>query len=326
VPGEAEHQQALGAGSLETLVDAAAPALAEGALLPGGTRLFRDQSACPFRAFAHVRLGCQALAEPAPGLDAATRGTLLHDALRALWQQLGSHARLMALGEVELTREVARAVEAAIGQLALRRRETFTARFRALEQQRLEGLVQRWLALERERAPFVVRARETRVPLSLGGLRVEVVADRVDEIDDGGLVILDYKTGKAKTADWYGARPAEPQLPLYAIAAPGTVAALTFARLRADACDFRGLARDSGLLPAVETLAADKHAGAFGSWEALLNSWRETLAALAADFRAGAAAVDPRDGRTTCEQCDLEPLCRVHEHPRWGDVLPEEPA
>jgi ATP-dependent helicase/nuclease subunit B len=180
--------------------------------------------------------------------------------------------------------------------------------------------------LERERRPFVVRASETRAPLSVGGLRVEVIADRVDQMDDGRFVVIDYKTGRAHVKDWYGARPAEPQLPLYAIAAPGTVAALAYARLRPDACDFRGLAHESGLLPAVGTLADDKQAATVGSWEALLNDWRVTLEALAAAFRTGAAAVDPRDGRETCEQCDLEPLCRVHEHPRWGDVLPGEPA
>ncbi|KPK70589.1 MAG: hypothetical protein AMJ84_07625 [Acidithiobacillales bacterium SM23_46] len=324
MPDEAERLQV--AGELETLIDAEAPALTEGVELPGGTRLFRDQSACPFRAFAHVRLDCQALAEPQPGLDAAARGTLLHDALRVFWQQLGSHARLVALSEVELTREVSQAVAGAIEKLAARRRETFTARFRTLEQQRLEALVLRWLVLERERRPFVVRASETRAPLSVGGLRVEVIADRVDQMDDGRFVVIDYKTGRAHVKDWYGARPAEPQLPLYAIAAPGTVAALAYARLRPDACDFRGLAHESGLLPAVGTLADDKQAATVGSWEALLNDWRVTLEALAAAFRTGAAAVDPRDGRETCEQCDLEPLCRVHEHPRWGDVLPGEPA
>ena len=44
-------------------------------------------------------------------------------------------------------------------------------------------------------------SRETRVPLSIGGLHVEVVADRVDELDGGALVILDYKTGRARVAD-----------------------------------------------------------------------------------------------------------------------------
>jgi len=324
VPGEAERLQVV--GELETLADINAPALVEGGELPGGTRLFRDQSACPFRAFAHIRLGCQALAEPQPGLDAAARGTLLHDAMRALWQQLGSHARLMALGEAEIMRAVTHSVAAAIERLAARRRETFTARFRALEQQRLATLLSRWLALERERRPFVVRSREGRIPLAIGGLRVEVVADRVDELEGGGMVIIDYKTGRASAADWYDVRPVEPQLPLYAIAAPGALAALVFARLRADTCEFRGLARESGLLPGVEALAADKRAAVFGSWEALLDNWRTTLEALAAAFSAGAAAVDPRDGRQTCEQCDLESLCRIHEHPRWGEGISEEPA
>ena len=39
----------------------------------GGTGLFKDQAACPFRAFAHVRLASEALEAPRPGLDPRER-------------------------------------------------------------------------------------------------------------------------------------------------------------------------------------------------------------------------------------------------------------
>jgi hypothetical protein len=37
------------------------------------------------------------------------------------------------------------------------------------------------------------------------------------------------------------------------------------------------------------------------------------LARLATEFAAGAAAVDPISPQKTCRNCDLQPLCRIHE-------------
>src|SRR5688572_17710431 len=74
--------------TIERVEDRRAPPI-EQAAQPAGTSLFRDQSACPFRAFARHRLGARELEEPAPGLDARDRGTLMHAALAHVWRTLG---------------------------------------------------------------------------------------------------------------------------------------------------------------------------------------------------------------------------------------------
>jgi hypothetical protein len=48
-------------------------------------------------------------------------------------------------------------------------------------------------------------------------------------------------------------------------------------------------------------------------WAALTAGWKSALEALARDFAAGRAAVDPKRGLATCRNCDLQTLCRVHE-------------
>src|SRR5258706_1845180 len=72
---------------LEPIDDRFAPPIGEAAQ-PAGTSLFRDQSACPFRAFARHRLGARSLEEPPPRPHARERGQLLHSAPPPGWEKL----------------------------------------------------------------------------------------------------------------------------------------------------------------------------------------------------------------------------------------------
>lgn len=304
-------------GVLETLVDNRAPALPAGAVVQRGTAVFRDQAACPFRAFARVRLGAQALDEPGPGLDDSTRGRLLHGVLAGVWRELTSHATLCARAQVELQALVRAQVAEQIAREARYRQGTFTTRFTAIEQRRLESLVLDWLMIEKGRAPFIVAATENPEEIEIGGLRIRVVVDRVDTLPDGACAVIDYKTGRPKPSQWSGARPDEPQLPLYSIAhAP--VSAVLFARLRRGEMGFAGVARHDDLVPGLRAFESTRDADAYGSWDGLQEVWREALEALGQSFRRGEATVDPKYPRKTCEHCGLTPLCRVHE--READI------
>ena len=45
----------------------------------------------------------------------------------------------------------------------------------------------------------------------------------------------------------------------------------------------------------------------------MIESWREETARLGRDYLASQANVDPKERLATCDRCDLQPLCRVHE-------------
>ncbi len=300
------------ARALETLADNRAPALPEGTLVQRGTAVFRDQAACPFRAFARVRLGAASLDEPGPGLDDSTRGRLLHGVLARVWRELKTHAALCARAPEALQALVRAQVAAQIAHEARFRQGTFTARFTGIEQRRLEALVLDWLAIEKARAPFTVAATESPEEIGIGGLRIRAVVDRVDTLSDGARAVIDYKTGRPKTSQWSGARPDEPQLPLYSVAhAP--VSAVLFARLRRGEMGFAGVVRGDSLVPGLRAFEGTRDAAAYGSWEGLQDAWRATLEALGQSFRHGEATVDPKYPRKTCEHCGLTSLCRVHE-------------
>lgn len=309
------RQRIHAAAALETVHDWQAPPLDAGHIT-GGTAVIADQSACPFRAYARHRLGASVPEHPESGLASQSRGALVHAALEALWGELQTQARLLALDETACRELVARAAREALERLQRRRPYTLGgARLRALEQERLEALLLEWLELERARAPFAVAEVETRRRLRLGALELEARVDRVDVLENGTRLVIDYKTGTPRPAHWFGARPKEPQLPLYALygLSDAPADAVAYARVKRGACAFHGLAHTTdgvpfGIVPLADSVYALEHP----SWSALMQSWRATLERLAEEFRQGVAAADPRADED-CRDCEQKPLCRIHE-------------
>ena len=292
-----------GAAELEVVDDHYGPAC-DGVALRGGTFLFRLQAACPFRAFAEMRLGAMALEEPGPGLNALERGQLVHRILERIWARLQSHGRLLEETEDGLAEIVRSHVEPEIRRL-LGGRFRRNPRFAEIERARLTAVIGEWLGVERRRHPFTVVDQEERRTVEIGGIEVNIRVDRVDRLENGSLVILDYKTGECGPADWKGARPDEPQLPIYAVSADAPVAGVVFARLRTGDAGFRGLAESPDIVPGVR-VPDDQQ-----PLEQTIGQWRAVLDELGRDFREGRAHVDPKDPAQTCRYCALPSFCRI---------------
>ncbi|MBF0160688.1 MAG: PD-(D/E)XK nuclease family protein [Magnetococcales bacterium] len=282
-----------------------------------GAGVLQSQALCPFQAFARFRLGAESRPEPIPGLDASQRGQIVHAALTQLWQHLKEEA--LPLHTLPSTDNplVQAAVRKSLEQAAQRWPEPLHPFFRQLEDARLNRLLEAFLELEKERAvPFTVIEQERERLLTLGGLPLRLRMDRLDRLPDDSLVILDYKTGAARPADWFGERPRDPQLPLYLLAqteaGAQNVAALAFCQLQAGACRFSGLSSREGVLPQMESL--QNHAPEGLDWRGMIDQWRVVLTALGERFVGGEAQVDPLPA--ACRYCELPPLCRHHEqHP-----------
>jgi len=281
--------------------------------LGGGSGLLEDQSHCPFRAFARRRLGISPLGEPDVALSAAERGSLLHEALYHLWGELKDSATLAALSDTESGEAISRSVAQAIAAIPGHRRSALGHTYFELEARRLHSLLEQWLAVERQRSGFVVAAREESVSLQLEQLEVSLRVDRIDQLPDGARFIIDYKSGRSSAQDWLGERPARPQLMLYGIAMPETVAGMAFAQVRARDCKFVGAGQievAAGVQSDIEKLVRDKMPAK--DWEDLTAQWRDNLERLAREFVAGDARVDPLSG-SSCNYCGLQALCRVGE-------------
>ena len=106
--------------------------------------------------------------------------------------------------------------------------------------------------------------------------------------------------------------------PLYSISAETTPAAVAFAVIRDDECLYRGVATQDGIFPGLPPKSS-RHTEliveAGQDMPVTINNWRQILHRLMAKFLAGEAAIDPKDGRKTCDNsyCDLQSLCRIGE-------------
>lgn len=303
------YQQLTGAGKFEKYEDRCGPAISPGVPVTGGSSLFKDQALCPFRGFSRHRLHAESIDTTDIGLNARDRGQLVHRALQLIWNKLKSSNQLRNTSASVLDEYIQQAVRKAIQQQAQYKTETFTGRFRQLEESRLARLVKDWLLVDLERPAFTVAATEKGHHVIFAGILLSMRLDRVDELPDGRLVIIDYKTGNVSINDWEGERPSDPQLPLYAVTCDGEVAALVYASLKTGAMKYIGLSQEDDLLPGCSVpLGTD--------WNDKLAAWRDTLNKLGSDFINGDAVVDPKNytrSNSACRYCDLHALCRIDE-------------
>jgi probable DNA repair protein len=291
---------------LEQIQDSVAP-LWNGVLARGGGSLFTWQAACPFQAFAKIRLGADEMKPAEPGLSPLDRGILLHDVLAGIWKELGTHATLVSEEPSYINAVVHDEVESAIRKMSATKRALHEHRFAAVEQSRLEQLVVDWLELEKQRLPFSVFEIEKERKVNVGGIDVTIRTDRIDRIPDGTLVVVDYKTSLHSPKKWEGDRPDDPQLPLYAATASVPLSGVVFGVLKTGESKFSGLAASDGIIPGIKAATGD------AALANRVSEWREVLENLAADFQSGNATVNPKNRNQSCRYCGLDSLCRISE-------------
>ena len=285
--------------------------------LRGGSSLIQDQSLCGFRAFVQQRLQVRALPELSHSLTAADRGNLLHTALNNLWGHFPNQSALKAR-ESEWQQSIDQAVEAALAEFRGSIDQT-DALILTLEKKRLQQLLVKWLEVESQREEFSVLAREQEQILELGPLRLRLRIDRVDRLENGELLIIDYKSAAAEIRYWMGDRPTQPQLPLYAHTLKKDCAGISFALVRTDEPGFLGLAK-SEAVDGISTNIAKASSGAAESWDGMQSHWQRVLEALAQAFLDGSAAVDPPDINSSCSYCGLQSVCRIAERGYDGNA------
>jgi ATP-dependent helicase/nuclease subunit B len=300
---------------LDSIQDDMAPALeeAEAQSVSGGSGLVEDQSNCPFRAFARRRLRVQPLSEFSIALSPAERGSILHDALFVLYQQLPDSQAVQSVGPEEALALIGQAATTALESVSGYRRIALGEAYLALEAQRLQGLLQEWLQLEQQRGEYAIRALEQDIVLDMAPLEVRLRVDRIDQLPDDSDVIIDYKSGRCSVNDWLGDRPAKPQLLLYALGDNSNqdkppVAGIAFAQLRPRDCKYVGAGVEE-FAPGIKT-DMEKFSQEGETWQSLTQHWQELLQGLAAEFINGEAAVAPATP-AACNYCGMESLCRV---------------
>lgn len=282
----------------------------------GDAALPAHQAACPFRAFALYRLRAKRLATPRLGLPPAAIGSILHRMMELFWNRLGSSHALEASDPDTLLQHIEDCAASALARTARHYPATLRPRLRAMEQRRLVDLLRQWLPQEQQRGAFTVLASEHECHWQHGQLQLRFRIDRIDRDDAGGLVVVDYKSGKLPRVHWEDERQDEPQLLLYLQALEQSghyvepVAALLYARIHVEEPGYSGIGAGTGICPGIDF--ATEHKLAATQWQELKDHWQAATRLLADEFLQGNASVQPLR-RDTCNYCHLQGLCRIGE-------------
>jgi probable DNA repair protein len=283
----------------------------------GGSAVLTSQSQCPFKAFATARLGAQGWRPAEFGLSAAQRGLLLHAVLHAIWA--GPPDGLRSLDDLIALPNLPAFVENHVRgimqeKLSGGNLDRMPRRYLELEAKRLQHLITQWLAFETTRLPFTIAETESARTIRIADLELDLRLDRIDRLNDGSMLVIDYKTGDVSPKAWELPRPDDVQLPVYAgYALNDELGGLVFAKIRAGKFEFAGRMTDSNATLfnnlkrttalAKKPLTAEQ-----------LSAWKTYIEKLARDFVSGRADVDPREYPVTCDQCGLHAVCRIHEN------------
>jgi len=184
---------------------------------------------CPFYFYAKQVLNLEAQVEPELGMDVMQRGRLLHQILERVYREAEDPAYLDSLS-AKLAQVVLQEFGDAPVKYGFRPSPLWSA-----EQDELLGRLEKtitelhgksegWRPLKLEAFFGLSGAPPLRIDLENEQIFLRGVIDRIDRDAEGGLRIIDYKTGSSKLGAAYLRSGERLQLPLYALAARDALA------------------------------------------------------------------------------------------------------
>jgi len=273
------------------------------------------QSGCPLAAYLLFRLGARMERRPDPFSDASFRGELVHAALELLYRKCrGGKSR----PDGELVPEALQTVFAEHNASS-----RLLPALEIAEHDLLKKLVNDWLQFDRDFDSEISQV-EWNEQASLEGFEVELRIDRIDRLDDGRQVLIDYKTGSIKSvSEWGRERPGNLQLPFYATqltrgeaTAPSgiAVASLGFGETRIYGLGDESFSETYGVRGFGDRPAP--LAKQFSNWQDALETWDGQIKTLLAEFRQGDARHQVFDEKAF-KYADFDGLLRTEELQHW---------
>ena len=300
-----------GQESVETIADHYGKPLTSNAgndsddqVLVGGSAMLKDYNVNPLKTYIKWRLGARPLGEVVLGVSALERGNAIHAALEVIWQSLGGSAALQDCTPEQISQLVSDSADTSLDDVFARRFAPLSVRLRMLEKHRLQNTLESWLKLEANRPGFIIESLERALVFSIGGQTLRLRIDRIDRLDDGQFILIDYKSGATQPSGWLDEAVTEPQLPLYVCAMDNVnqnndstdkpPMAIAFARLKAGDLAYEGIGPEEGAaldIQGVKNLAAKRNHD-IDDWASLAEHWQQRLTLAINEIAAGNAAVD----------------------------------
>jgi ATP-dependent helicase/nuclease subunit B len=309
-PHRTVSRNAVSHTALETLDDEVAPRWRPES--SRGVRALEAQALCPRRGFAEGRLRLQAWPNRNDGISPQLRGELVH----AVAERIG-HALKATPNDFDALRlAVPDYVDAAVDRVA-RANRAIPAHVWDAERVRATRVFSKFIEIDSARTSFSVRDVEQKVETKIADIEFSLRIDRIDSVErvdpatgeviQGGLAVIDFKSGPVDRKGVFDERLTSPQLPLYANALDiEKIDAIAFAQINDDYQRYLGFGTASSGFEVRQRANTN-----IPEWVELRNSWKMRLETLANELIEGEAVLAPAYGKKTCDQCDFQRFCRI---------------
>jgi len=281
--------------------------------LIGGQGIIKSQGLCPFNAFSSYRLTIKAFEEEKDSLSAIDRGNILHKLMELFWKEVKNHAQLIELSDEQIANLLNKHCEIIRNQNIHNVMDKEIAF--SLELNRAQEVALLFLNAEKQREPFEVIGFEVKQEQTIQDLHLSLRVDRIDRLEDGSEIIIDYKTNNTQSNSWIPPRIDEPQLPIYLMNNP-KAEAIAYGVLNKNEQEFglKGIA--SRLHPNTKIFNCTderKNKKLPSQWNDILQIWKLDIENQASNFIQGVNFVDPKNKNISCTYCDFLTICRVNE-------------
>lgn len=275
-------------------------------------QILKHIAQCPYRAALIHRVLLSPPVENLTPLSALDKGIIIHHLLEQIWLKLKDYHQLKQLGTDVLKNMVERHIDLIFSSFS-QRFISLPSFVLALEKKRLKILIIKWLEYEAMRSQaFEVIAVEKKVEFKLLDVPLSLRVDRIDQLNDGHTVVIDYKTARQYSINSLFQLPiTEPQLPLYAIIENSD--AIAVASVHGSNVNYQSIA-------GMDDWLSENEPKAFGQkktksqqhlpddFSSLKTYWNEGLEVQMAKFLSGDIALSASS--KDCQYCQFDLVCR----------------
>ncbi|AWD32272.1 hypothetical protein CKSOR_00137 [Candidatus Kinetoplastibacterium sorsogonicusi] len=279
--------------NIEYFKDDKGPEIDNNTTFSGGIDILELQARNPQWAFVKYRLKANKIKNYNNNNYAYIRGKIIHKSLELFWSIVKNQFSLKKIIENNKLHNILKAIIKKSIKLEF---FNYNKKLIELEKYRSFNLLYKWLLFETNRPNFAISSLEKKFTFFKGRLQINIIVDRVDEIDDNKFIIIDYKTGKIfnyKLEDWFSKKLRNLQLPIYSallnnLNFNGSINGFVIAHIYPFNFKYYGLSKLNLFIDGIHILPNDIIKNNI-SWEEINKIWNKSLQILTDDFINGYA-------------------------------------
>ena len=277
-----------------------------------GVEILKNISECPYRSVLIHRLGLNIYQNNKLPLNALEKGIILHSILEAIWKDLKNVKKLRALTQKQLVVKI----HYYIVQIFKKHHFIFhniPGFIKSIEEVRIQEMLLKWFELEKKRnIDFDVLSVEKKINIIINGMKIRLRIDRIDQLADGKIIIIDYKTSKNfNIRNLLQKNITEVQLPIYAVYEKSD--AISIALVNNHKCELKSISsmahwiESNYPLTLEKVLISSKDMSIPKTFKDLKNFWKKQFEEKIFSFKSGNITITP--SHQSCQYCKFDAIC-----------------